>query len=47
MLMGPVDRGVHAERPVDLTSRIRIGENLGVDPIQDAVPAEPTMPFPR
>lgn len=45
MLMGPVDRGVHAEHPVDLASRIRIGENPSVDPIQDAVPVEPTMPF--
>lgn len=47
MLMGAVDRGVHAERPVDLSGRVRVGEDLGVDPIPGAVPAEPTMPLPH
>lgn len=44
MLMGAVDRGTHAEHPVDLTGRVRVDQDLSVDPISGAVPLEPTMP---
>lgn len=45
MLMGAVDRGVYAHRPVDPPGGVRVGENLGVNPVPGAIRAEAAVPF--
>src|SRR3546814_10166948 len=45
--MRTIDGRVHADGPVNLASRIRVREDLRVDPIPRPVPTEPTMTLPR
>lgn len=44
--MGAVDRGVDADRPVQIAGRVGIGEEPGMDPIPGAVAAEPLVSLP-
>lgn len=46
MLVGAVDRGVHAHRPVDPAGGVRVGEDFGVNPVPGAICAEPAVSLP-
>ena len=47
MLVGAVDRGVHAHRPVDIARRVGLGEQPGVDLVPGAVQAEAVVALPH
>lgn len=47
MLVSAVDGGVDAHRPVQVTGRVSIGQQSGVDPIPGPVGAEPFVPIPH
>lgn len=46
MLVGTIDRGVDADRPVQVTGRVRYGKQSGVDLVPGAVATEPLVPLP-
>ena len=46
MLVGAIDRRVHADRPVDLTGSVRVGKDLSEDLVPGAVAAEAEMSLP-
>lgn len=47
MLMRAVDRGVHADCPVELTGSVSIGQELSMNPVPGAIAAESTVPLPH
>lgn len=46
MLVGTVDRGVHAEVPLDLASGVGQRDQMGVNPVPGPISAESLVPFP-
>lgn len=47
VLVGPVDRGVHGDLPVDHPGRIGFRQDPGVDLVPGSVAAEEAMAFPE
>jgi hypothetical protein len=47
VLVGPVDRRVHAHRPVDRADPVGMRQQRRVDPVPRAVTGEPTMSLPH
>src|SRR4051794_19874876 len=47
VLVRPVDRGVHADAPVDLTCGVGVGEQCGEDLVPGPVAAEAAVPPPH
>src|SRR6476660_9466777 len=45
VLVSAVDRRVDADVPVDLTDRVGVGEQRGMDPVPGSVGTEPAVPF--
>ena len=45
--MGSVDRGIDRDLPLQLSGRVSLGDQMGVDLVPGPVRAEPAMPLPH
>src|SRR6188472_2349518 len=45
--MSAVDRRVDTDVPVDLTDRVGVGQQRGMDPVPGPISTEPAVPFPH